>query len=286
MATPIPVFVSQFIPVSGTTFIADDAGNHEYLVDDLFGNIWQYLVSNRTTVANGMSLLKAIESGLNTSGGKTWTVRISATSPFKLTFAHNSGSSTGVSMSSDLESALGWDSGTTVGVGATVTAARASSLLWTPDMPISMTGPQMFDPLVSYGVPTSAGAVQRAPDMTAAAVSNGVQWSAEYRFNGVQPYYKLRASGSPYVNQDLETFWTNNLSKGRRVLMWRDRTNITGSSAPSEGSASPYNYVEYFPQPSLRENLPGTPMAPPNLVYWDVSLPFYVTENGETPLTD
>lgn len=152
-------------------------------------------------------------------------------------------------------------------------------------MPISMTGPQQFDPALNYGVPSSAGNVQRAPDMTAAAVSNGIQWAAEYRFNGVTPYSLIRLS-PPHYNDDLETFWRQSLALGRRVLMWRDRLNLVGSNAPSEGTASPYNYVEYFPAPELREKLPGTPMVPYVLTHWDVALPFLVTENGETPLTD
>lgn len=153
-------------------------------------------------------------------------------------------------------------------------------------MPVSMTGPQLFDPAYNYGVPTSAGAVQRAPDMTAAAVSNGTQWAAEYRFNGVTPYYKARANSSgSHTNEDFETFWANGPALGRRMLMWRDRTLMTGSSAPSAGSSSPYNYVEYFPSDELRGNLLATPMAPPMLTHWDIRLPLLVTENGESVLT-
>lgn len=286
MATPIPAFVSQWFPLS-TSSIGGNGGN-QVLLSTAFGSLWYYGISNRTTFSNGMSLLKALESALATSTGQSWTVRLATTYPFKVQFTNNGASSWDMQMSDDVAIAMGYteSNGFTISSGGGVGGATvASPLIWTPSMPISITGPVLFDPIVSYGVPTSVGAVQRAPDMTAAAVSNGVQWSAEYRFNGVQPYYKLRSSGTPYVNEDLETFWTQNLSKGRRVLMWRDRTNITGSSAPSAGSASPYNYVEYFPQPTLREQMPGTPMAPPNLVYWDVDLKFYVTENGETPLT-
>lgn len=288
MATPIPALVSQFVPTDDT-FIRDEDGSTVGFIADLFGNTWFYYVSNRTTVANGMSLLKAIASSLFASAGKTWTVRLSATSPFKLTLAHNGGGTTQVSMSADLAAVTGWGSGTSVQTATTVSAVTASPLFWTPDMPVSMTGPVQFDPAINYGVPTSAGSMQRAPDMTPAAVSNGVQYAAEYRFNGVTPYYKVRApstAAAVHINEDIETFWTQSLSKGRRVLYWRDRANLAGSDAPSEGTASPYNYVEYAPQPDLRENMPGTPMTPYVLTHWDVNLKLWVTENGETPLSD
>lgn len=283
MATPIPAFVSQFFPVSAGTYIMEENGVATYLD----ATIWYYLASNRTTVANGMSLLKELEVALLASSGFAWTVRL--TSAGIVQFAHATGGTTTLTMSSDLSTALGYDqSGQSIPNATTSQGTMPSRLFWSPGMPISMTGPQQFDPALNYGVPSSAGNVQRAPDMTAAAVSNGIQWAAEYRFNGVTPYYLVRkvAASSNHVNEDLETFWSTNLALGRRVLMWRDRLNLVGSNAPSEGSASPYNYVEYFPAPELREKLPGTPMVPYVLTHWDVSLPFLVTENGETPLTD
>jgi hypothetical protein len=125
--------------------------------------------------------------------------------------------------------------------------------------------------------------------MTAAYVSNGIQYDAEYMFNGVQYYYKIRPQ-SGHTNEDLETWWAAGPRLGRRILMWRDRSNTTGSSAPSEGSASPYNYIEYNPQPDMRGAFDrvAVPMAGAGikLNFWDVNFKFWVTENGETPLTD
>jgi hypothetical protein len=287
VATPIPAFVAQWLPLS-SSIINDDQG----IGGQIATTRWYYFVSNRTTASNGQSLLKAIKDTLDASsvsnGSITWTVVL--TSTYKVKITSSSGSTQAIDMSTDMATALGFISTGPVSVPTStgVTADYISPLLWSPDMPISMTGPLQFDPSLNYGVPSSAGNVQRAPDMTAAAVSNGIQWSAEYRFNGVSPYYKVRkiATASGHVNEDLETFWSTSLALGRRVLLWRDRLNLVGSNAPSEGTASPYNYVEYFPQPQLREQLPGTPMTPYVLTHWDVSLPLFVTENGETPLSD
>lgn len=281
MATPIPGFASQVFATDQTVQVTGGT------VQALATTRYYYFVSNRTSIANGQSLLKAIKDLLDASlSGTAWTVVLANVGgTYRVQFSHNNGSSRTVTLSSTFATALGFTAGTTafvVASGATVTTSYPSTWWWTPDMPVSMTGPQLFDPLVSYGVPESAGASQRAPDMTTAYVQNGVQWSATYIFNGVQYLYKVRANGG---QQDLETWWLNGPAQGRRFLLWRSRDSATGSNAPGAGSASPYNYVEYAPQETLRGELPAVATVPPNLVYWDVTLDCWVTENGETPLT-
>src|SRR6266478_3998651 len=294
MATPIPAFVSQwFPPTTADAYIYDNNGTYETVSTA----IWYYLVSNRTTSANGKSLLREIKTQLDASSLSTtaaiWTVSLTSTFPQKVTFSHTAPGALTIQASAALafatgmttpaEYALGDGAQFDVG-GGTTPATYASPYLWSPGMPISMTGPQLFDPALNYGIPTSAGAVQRAPDMTAAAVSNGVQWAAEYRFNGMDGYYLARANSGAHVNEDFETWWQNGPALGRRLLMWRDRTVLT-SSAPSAGSFSPYNYIEYFPADELRGQLLATPMVPPNLNFWDIRVPLLVTENGESVLT-
>ncbi len=283
MATPIPLFASM-VESSGET-VQVTTGTSQALPSTR----WYYFVSNRTTASNGQSLLYELKTLLDASlAGTTWTVTLVLSSGlYKIKLVHNNGASRTVTFSSTFATALGFTSASfAVATGATgVTATYPSYYSWTPNMPISLTGPEMFDPTLSYGVPESAGASQRAPDMTTAYVQNGVQYSAEYLFNGVQYYYKIRPQ-SGHTNEDLETWWKNGPCAGRRFLMWRDRDNATGSNAPSEGTASPYNYIEYAPQESLRGKFPAKPMTPYRLVNWDVKLDCWVTENGETPLSD
>ncbi len=282
MATPIPLFASK-VESSGET-IQVTTGTSQALATTR----WYYFVSNRTATSNGQSLLYAIKALLDASlAATTWTVVLTKVSGlYKIQLSHNNGSSRTVTFSSTFATNLGFTSASfAVASATTVTATYQSCYFWTPDMPISVTGPDLFDPAYQYGVPESAGASQRAPDMTVASVRNGEQWSAEYMFNGVQYYYKIRPRSS-HVNEDLETWWRNGPQYGRRFLMWRDRDNCTGSNAPSEGSSTPYNYIEYAPQESLRSKLPAKQMAPNNLVFWDVKLDCWVTENGETPISD
>ena len=281
MATPIPAFVSQYQP-SSTDTLQVTGGTLQTLVSTR----WYYLVSNRTSSSSGQSLLKAVKDLLDASlAGTAWTVTLSSSS-YKVQISHDNGNSRTVTWGAALQAALGFSSSTSVvATATTVTASYLSPYWWSPGMPVSLTGPVPFDPSTQFGCPTSVGAAQRAPDMTAAYVSNGVQYDAEYLFNGVQPYYKIRPQ-SGFTNEDLETFWSNGPRKGRRMLMWRNRSNATGSNAPSEGSASPYNYVEYNPQPDLRANLPAQLTSPYSLINWDVRFLLWVTENGETPLSD
>ncbi len=283
MATPIPAFVSEYR--AGST---DTAQVTTGTLQTLASTRWYYFVSNRNAASNGQSLLRAVENMLEASlAPDDWSVTLGLVSGvYRIRINHDAGVSRTITWGASLQAALGFSSSTTVvAASTTVTASYPSTLWWTPDQVINLTGPVLFDPSINYGVPSSAGAAQRSSDMTAAYVSNGVQYEAEYIFQGVQYYYKIRPQVG-YTNQDLETWWAAGPRLGRRMLMWRDRTNAAGSAVPSEGSASPYNYVEYNPQPDLRANFPAVPMAPPKLTFHNVSLKLWVTENGETPLTD
>jgi hypothetical protein len=284
MATPIPAFVSQYV-ASSTDTIQVTSGTAQTLATTRY----YYLASNRTSASNGQRLTKAVENMLNASlGGTTWICFLDSTTTtarqFKVLIQHDSGSSKTITMGASLQAALGFSSASyAIASGATLTAENYSPLWWTPNMTVSMTGPVLFDPAVNFGVPSSVGAAQRAPDMTAAYVSNGVQYETELMFNGVDGYYKIRPQPG-HTNEDLETWWSNGPRKGRRLLWWRNRLNTVGVS--DKGSASPWNYVELNPQPDLRQALPAVPTAPPMLTHWDVSLKLWVTENGETPLSD
>jgi len=283
MATPIPGFASQYYAGSTDTLQVTTG-----TLQTLASTRWYYFVSNRAATSNGQSLLKAVKDLLDASlAGTAWTVTLGLSGGlYKVQISHNNGSSRTITWGAALQATLGFSaSSKVVATATTVTADFPSPLWWTPDQVVSLTGPVLFDPSINFGVPSSAGAAQRSSDMTAAYVSNGVQYDAEYTFNGVQYYYKIRPQ-TGHTNEDLETWWNHGPQLGRRLLMWRDRGNAIGSNAPSEGSASPWNYVEYNPQADLRANFPATPTAPPKLTFWDVTLKFWVTENIDTPLTD
>jgi hypothetical protein len=281
MATPIPGLATQVL-ASGYT-LQVTTGTLQTVVTDHY----YYFVSNRTTTGNGQSLLNAIKTLLDASlAGTTWTVvLIKVSGTYRVQLSHNNGANRDLTLSATFAANLGFSSAAfTVAAGGAAIASYPSVWWWTPDMPVSLTGPKLFDPQISYGVPESAGASQRAPDMTVAYVRNGQQWSAEYTFNAVQYLYKIRAQAG-FTNQDLETWWSYGPQLGRTFLMWRDRDNATGSNAPTAGISTPYNYVEYAPQETLRGQLPADATAPPNTVYWDVKLDCWVTPNGEGPLS-
>ena len=131
-----------------------------------------------------------------------------------------------------------------------------------------------------------AASIVRGEDGTPVYTDNGRLYACDLTFRGVEGLYKIRTQ-SGYVNRSLETWWKYGPGLGRRFLWWRDRDNVASAGdAPSEGSSSPYNYVELAPTAELKANLPGNPVAGVNLYYWDVTLNCWITENGETPLTD
>lgn len=284
MATPIPAFVSQvYIDASTDSFSVNSATT-------LATTRYYYLVSNRTTASDGQSLLHALSTALGVaSTNASWTVKLatSGSTAYNVQFSHTStGSLTITWTDSSLATYLGLSTASTVvAASTTVTAPYPSVWWWSPNMPISETGPQMFDPAISHGVPESPGSAHRAPDGTPIYTENGTLFACDLVFRGVEAYYRIKPT-SGHTNQDLHTWWTNGPRKGRRFLWWRDRDDAAGSASPSEGTATPYNYVELAPNAEMRARLPAAPLAPPNLVWWDVQLGAWVTENGETPLTD
>lgn len=286
MGTPIPCFASQVLLDTNTDTVSVTTEQ------SLSVARWYYYVSNRTTASNGQSLLYALKTILDTAtSAATWTVQLSSTAASlgRLQLSHTSTASLTVTWTNTLlASHLGFatTTSTTVAASTTVTADYPSVWYWTPEIPISETGPQMFDPAVSHGAPiTSPGSAHRAPDGTAVYTENGMLYDCQLTFRGVEAYYRLRTT-SGYTNKDLFTWWTNGPRKGRRFLWWRDRTNAFGSNAPSEGTSSPYRYVELTPNGDMRSTFPAQPLAPPNLVWWDVFIGGWVTENGESPLSD
>ncbi len=312
MPTPIPAFASQIVFITGAstlaaapiTYVTVGAGTPV----EIPRTRYFYFVSNRTSPGNGQSFLRAFKNILDSSlAGTTWTVVLAkqaSTGLYKVNLSHNNGSSrtivfTASTGSPTVHTGLGFASTSiVVAAGATVVADYPSYWFWSPDMPVSMTGPELFDPAISYGIPSSLGFSQRSSDMTGAYGQHGVQYSAEYLFNGVQYNYKIRPWPG-HTNEDLFTWWINGPmggdvrlpveagpnSSSNRFLLWRDRDNACGSDAPSAGSASPYNYIEYQPQDSLRARVPATHPFPNNLLWADVKIDCWVTENGESILS-
>lgn len=258
--------------------------------DAMETDIYHFLVSNVTTDNNGRSLLRALKNAWDNAAAAasppiTVAFTVVLTSDYKIKITHNHANTMTLTLeSATLQANLGFASGNiSVPTGASgLTAPNRSRYWWSPDMWIS--GGE-FDPAVTHAFPTSAGSAQRAPDGTAAYTQNSVQRGAYYKFNAVQYYYKIFPT-TGYTNEDWVGFWETNLTHGRRVLMWRDRDDAVGSSEPDEGSATPYNYVEYQPTEKLRADPMITMAAPPNVVYWDVEWDFWMTERGETPYTD
>lgn len=283
MSTPIPGLASQVIATNETVQVTGGT------LQSLPTTNYYYFVSNRAS-GNGASLLGEIGTLLNASLAATWTVElVKSGGLYKVQIAHNLGSPKTVTFSSTFAANLGFANASfSIPVGSFVVADYPSVWWWTPDMPISLTGPVQFDPAISYGIPDSAGASQRAPDMTTAYVQNGVQWSASYMFNGVEFYYKIRPQVG-HTNEDLDTWWQAGPAQGRMCLWWRDRDTATLQAYPSRGSASPWKYIEYAPQETLRKSLPAVVMsgvAPERLTHWDVTFDLWLTTRGETPLTD
>ena len=265
-----------------------------------------YLVSSKAGTSNGQSLFSALITALNASlGGTSWWCAMAkyATDDYRVIIGHNNGASRTIDVSGNtaLWLNLGFAAGNIVVAASTAVYAASPPLWWwTPDMPVHRTGPVAFDPAVSYGVPRSAGSAHRSSSMVPAYTYNGVQMDAVYEFHGVMGGHKIRTT-SGYTNKSLETFWRNGPALGRRLIWWRNRDNAAATyanhaalvattaatiAAPSAGSATPYNHIEYAPDADFRASLPATPMFENQLYYWNVRLGLWVTENGETPVDD
>lgn len=286
MSTPIPAFVgSAFSDGTADWAVTVGAGSLQALPSTAM----YYLVSNHTSQTEGRSLLNVLKAALDTSSGGNWTVYLSAT--YKLHLQVNSAINVSVLVGKQLAYALGiaaTPTATTItvvsnGNQAIYDAPYFSPLWWTPNQVISDTGPVRFDPAVNYAHITSVGTAQRSSSMVAAYTKNQEQAEAEFIFRGVQYYYKIRPQ-SGFVNYDLQTFWSYVLSKGRKILFWRNRDNATLSESPAAGSSSPYNYIVYQPKPELREAMLVQNIDAPGLYLWDVRFPLWVTDAGEAVL--
>lgn len=235
---------------------------------------------------DGVSLLYMLIQKLQASlGGVTWTAVLD--SNLKVKLSHNSGSSKTVTLDATLATYLGFASASfAVPNGGSKTAEYRSRWLWCPDRPVSDVEPVRFDPAIQYQHLTSRGSTaSRAPDQKAAYLVHGSQGQATYVFKILEGAHKLRPDPA-YPNEDLQGYWHENLRRGRRQLWWRDQTKAMNSEQPSEGSASPYNYVIYRPDEDLVRGDFYEATESENLRIWTARLSFWVTEAGETPLGD
>lgn len=282
---PIPAFLTQVIfDFTATVAVTGGSGGTVALSTSQYF----YLLSNKTSSGNGQSLLTALGTALSTADG-TATFTCKLTSDFRINITHNAGATKTITLSSRLGEMLGWyfqgsgSGATLVPPGVSGASGLTPLWFWTPDMTVSGTGPEMFDPLVNHGVLSSAGAGHRAPDGTASYVANGTQVDAELIFNGVQPYYRAHP---PYVqdthtNKDFVTWWSYGIRIGRRILYWRDRSQLVSVAAVTGATSNNIpKYVEYNPTDEARARPLITATNPPGLVYWDVRLPFWLSDRA------
>ncbi len=293
MATPIPSLVSQ-LRADATAYAIkatanDIIGSTVGTAVPLSQTYYYYGVSSRSSAGNGQSFLRVLQDAANLSPASlgTWVVKL--TSGFKVNLSHGDPDSnvfqfldSASAVSAVFAALFGFTSGDlTVPTGAGgLTGTNKPRWWWSPEMPICGTGPVLFDPSLQVGIPSALTTAQRSSDGSMAFTSNGVLVDAEYLFPGVNPYWRIRPQ-SGYTNEDLDGWWQAGPALGNRVLLWRNRDNATGSAAPGGGSASPYNYVQYYPAEKLAKDFPAKEMAPGNLYQWDVGFAFNLTEAGE-----
>lgn len=291
---PIPILMSEIRPAL-TDWVQSGAGIVEFIPKTAY----YFLLTSKITSGNGQSYLSLLSALLtaSTGGATTWTVTLTAT--FRVKLIHNSGSPIDLKMDAGLAYLLGlnglYQPGVTatfpgVTSGAGVTLSFPPVWLWTPDQIISDVGPTQFDPQLSSGIRSAAGTASRAPDQTASYTTNGVQMQATYVFRAVSPYYKAHPNEETFdlvhQREDFTTFWLWGPRLGRRVLVWKDRTETVGVTQFIFGGGTPYpRYYEYNPSDGLRASPTIAPSAPPNQYYWDITVGLWQTENGETPYT-
>lgn len=299
MSTPIPAFVSMLKADPSVYQIRIDNGGNHGSLQVLSQAHYYYGVSGHSAATDGQSFLEALRVAFAAStadiagvAANAWKIYLG--SDYILRFDSGDAAddltinlfdSAGAN-STTFRTILGITSGgaLTVPHGTIGTAQVLPRFWWSPEMPVCGTGPVFFDPTLSVGIPASATTAQQSADGSMAFTSNGFTTAAEYMFHGVSPYWRIRTQ-SGHVNADLETWWRNGPALGNRVLMWRNRDNaaIVNSSAPSKGSASPWNYIEYYPNEKLVAEFPAAQMTAYNLVFWNVAFGLNLTETGETP---
>jgi hypothetical protein len=278
--------MSQILPSSNYTVQVSGGSLQTLPLTGFF-----YLSTAKTTAGNGQSLLQALTTALNASSGLTWTLSLDAN--LKVKFVHNSGAAQTVTMGGSLLSSLGFHIGTgpgtqtytpfATGAGGT-TAENRCLWLWEPGQVYGDAGPELFDPTVNAGSVRSAGAAARAPDSTASFVTNGIQVQATYTFVGVSPFYRAKPtldSGGYYMQWDFETWWINGPALGRKIIMWRDQSNLVNQSAPSSNNVVPLKYLEYYPDDSMRAQPDLNATKAPNLYWWDITLSLWKSELGD-----
>jgi hypothetical protein len=283
-ATPIPALVSQVLVDSDTNSVQVAGGSAQTLASTRS----YYLLSDVSGTSEGQSLLRAIRLALTaskpTDGTHAYAWVVDFTSTYRVRISHDAAASSpaNVTLSTGLATRLGFSSGVITFSSHVATAPNRSRWFWSPDKPVSDTGPVRFDPELRHACFSSAGGMSRSSDMTTAAITNGEQGEAEYLFAGVQYDYKIHPQAN-YANEDLEGFWFNALRYGNKLLWWRDRDRLLASGDgnggdPPAGSAPNYYYVEYVPQSALRERPLFEPVAEGNLCYWNVRFPLWLTE--------
>jgi hypothetical protein len=290
----IPVFLSQVVAAATDTIQAGGGS-----VQTLDASRYYFFLSPKTAASDGQSLLVALKAKADASSGVAWTFVLDANLRLKVT--HDAGGSTNLILNRGLAWNLGFakvfatlypvDTTLTItipvpaGAGG-YTAEFRSPWLWCPEMRVSDTGPSLFDPMVSPGIRTSAGSASRAPDMTAAYTTNGVQVEATFIFTAVEAMFRARepdlSYGDVHEREAYETWWRLGPAEGRRFLFWRDKAGLVSGLnvgiATAGASAPPY--VEYTPSEAMKAAPEIQPTAPNDLYWWNVTVRAWLTENG------
>ncbi len=307
MATPIPAFVSMLRADASVYQIRVHWYDSGSIVNGSLQTLSQahyyYGVSAHAAATNGQSFLEALRVALNAStaaipgidtpSGSPVAWHVYLGSDYILRLSHNSANILVVNMldsaaafSASFSALMGFTTtlGQTVFSGVVRTAEHLPRFWWSPELPVCGTGPTFFDPSLNVGIPMSASTAQQSSDGSMAFTSNGILTAAEYIFNGVQPYWRIRPQAG-HVNADLETWWRYGPALGNRVLMWRNRDHaaVFDQEVPTASGPSPYRYIEYYPNDALVKDFPARPTSGYTLVFWDVGLGFNLTETGETP---
>ncbi len=291
----IPVLMSRILPSATDTVQVSSGGTLQSLSTTTY-----YFLTNNTSSGNGSSFLFALGAALVTSaGGGTFDVFL--TSDLKVKFEHNAAGARTITMDRHLAWMLGFDTGLAHVAGTSFTTPSIptgltgytvpyrSAWLWCPEMHVSSTGPELFDPTLESGIMTSAGTVTRAPDGTTMVTAVGTQVEAVFMFHGVEGFYRARRDYLPTntrQREDFETFWRYGLRIQKSFLYWRNKTDVLGTNLPQAFTFDGANkYIEYAPQPQLRAApliksvAGGTGL---NRYFWDIEIPCWLTERGET----
>src|SRR6476619_3888851 len=156
-----------------------------------------------------------------------------------------------------------------------------------------MTGPDLFDPMLSPGIMTNNGSIAQAPDNTAVGVTNGTHIAAQFIFKSVNPLYRARATDpyyavsgpiyQPHEREDYETWWKYGPGQCRRFLFYRDRDVIVnGDTHTTQTSHLAPDYVVYYPDAATKAKPQIAAPFAPDLRYHDITVGCTITEMGVT----